>query len=239
MCYGYPAERSIYKFQIIDVLVDSKSEVIGFEGQKLTLSCNLKDEYNSVQWRKIKSVKNLFFFAFFIKFLASIKCVLIKTLTLNSFVEDGDLHIPNLKWSDAGEYECYANNLSSEKIKLVVKNPKEVFYEIRTSLNEEKIQAKLGDTVRQICTSMTNANGMRMYWYNQQKEKIKAYGRFSIKTIITSHNPLTHVSILTIKDFKVSDIGSYECRQLVAEQTESSEFEIVLDQSMFFNGKIF
>lgn len=57
MCHGFTENNSNAKYEILDLLVDTKNEVFGFENEKFILSCSLKNHYSRVEWKKIDSVK--------------------------------------------------------------------------------------------------------------------------------------------------------------------------------------
>lgn len=57
MCVGNAKDKSIYKYQIIDIFVESKAEMIGFENENIVLSCDLKDKFSNITWTKSNSVK--------------------------------------------------------------------------------------------------------------------------------------------------------------------------------------
>ncbi|CAF0717132.1 unnamed protein product [Brachionus calyciflorus] len=207
VCHAYAQDKSIFKFEKIDVLIDTKTEVLGFENEKLILSCSLRDQFSTLSWIKIDG-----------------------ELGPNVALENNDLVFTNLKLDDSGEYQCSGNNLEFERIKLNVKSSeKPKAFDLRTYLLDDQIQAKIGQTVRQVCTSLTNGDNLKISWNSPNAQRIRSNGRISIRTSVTSHTPLGMVSILTINDFRESDYGIYECRPDVSQQVEPSKFKIIPD----------
>lgn len=145
---------------------------------------------------------------------------------------DGHLRIVDLKPEDAGFYECYTLSNRVERVRLVVGPARNITHETNTYLLESEIKARQGETIRQTCMSTTTADELRLSWYRDKREPIRNSGRFSIKTLMTQKNPITYVSVLTIRDVKASDYGEYECWATAHSQPSSSTFKILETNSM-------
>lgn len=65
------------------------------------------------------------------------------------------------------------NDEISETIKLIVKPTKEPLTQVKTLLAESTILlAKVGETIQQICTVITNGPNVTINWYNQTNQVI-------------------------------------------------------------------
>lgn len=75
---------------------------------------------------------------------------------------EGDLRFVNLKPEDAGTYECYikASN-QSDQVSLIVEAERKTI----SFPSENEIEARLGQTVHQTCTSMTDGDDLQLNWF--------------------------------------------------------------------------
>lgn len=56
---------------------------------------------------------------------------------------------------------------------------------------------------------------------------VRNEGRFAIKIFKTQNNPITYVTILTIKDLVEEDYGEYECKGSANSKPETTRFRLV------------
>ena len=92
-----------------------------------------------------------------------------------------------MKIQDTGEYECFTDYGERSQLLLTVKDPKDIYYSIRSSIYATSLIALKDKIQRQVCYATTNNNEMEILWINNKKEVALFYKQsiYKIAFIIT------------------------------------------------------
>lgn len=140
------------------------------------------------------------------------------------------LKFENFEQANSGSYVCQIDENNQSQVDILMIDNGKIEVE---GLLVEKLYSnvRINDQISQSCLAVTNvadvSPNLAIEWLNQNGDLLENSENLNIQSYVIKTNPLTKISIFTIKNISLIDFGIYECRISYLYTIKTLEFEIL------------